>query len=261
MENRYFGAKPGNPMTDHTAGDRDGERLERERLHALKILDTNESNWGWHTPAGRIRWQRRLDFLTSTNVVRPAAVLEIGAGTGTFTQGLSEAFANLTSIDISPDLLNAAKRKAPQVQLFCMDAHELNFPPETFDVVVGCSVLHHLDWTRAIEGFFRVLRPGGEIRFSEPNLWNPQIFLQKNIPLLKRFAGDSPDEYAFTSRAIRADLQSAGFVDVQVRPYEFLHPSVPKSLINFVTRLEAAFMRTPVRHIGGSLLISAEKPA
>lgn len=237
------------------------DRLERERLHGLAILETNESNWGWHTAAGQVRWQRRLDFLKEALPDGKGSVLEIGAGTGTFTEPLSQAFSDLTAIDISQDLLDVARSKAPRVSLHCMDAHDLQFPSSLFSAVVGCSVLHHLDWSRALKSFFRVLMPNGVIRFSEPNLLNPQIFLQKNIPALKRLAGDSPDEHAFTARRIRRDLAESGYVDVEVRPYEFLHPSVPQRLIPLVTRVEGLLMKTPLRYIGGSLLITARKPS
>lgn len=247
-------------MTKVTPPMQEKDRLERERKHGLEILKTRESNWGWNTAAGRVRWQRRLDFLRALDLERTAEVLEIGAGTGTFTEGLIAAFPRLTAIDISPDLLEAARRKVPGARLVCMDAHELEFPAGSFDAVVGCSVLHHLNWSKALKEFFRVLKPGGVIRFSEPNLLNPQIFLQKNIPLLKRLAGDSPDEYAFTASSILTDLREAGFSQATAEAYEFLHPSVPGSLIAAVTRLESALMRTPLRHIGGSLLIRAQKP-
>jgi SAM-dependent methyltransferase len=235
------------------------ERLERERQHGLEILRTNESNWGWNTPAGRIRWQRRLDYLASALDDKDGNVLEIGAGTGTFTVGLACVYRHLTAIDISPDLLAVAAQKAPGVTFECADAHELPFPESTFDAVVGCSVLHHLEWSRALKSFFRVLKPSGVLRFSEPNLLNPQIFLQKSIPALKRALGDSPDEYAFTSGRIGRDLEAAGFISISVRPYEFLHPSTPVALISFIQRLEAVFDRMPLRHFGGSLLIEARK--
>ena len=142
-----------------------------------------------------------------------------------------------------------------------MDAHDLQFSANSFNAVVGCSVLHHLDWSRALKSFFRVLTPNGVIRFSEPNLLNPQIFLQKNIPALKRLAGDSPDEYAFTANRIRHDLAESGYVDVDVKPYEFLHPSVPQRLIPLVMRVEGLLMMTPLHHLGGSLLITGRKPS
>jgi SAM-dependent methyltransferase len=236
------------------------ERLERERRHGLEILRTQESNWGWNTPAGKIRWQRRLDYLASALDEKDGNVLEIGAGTGTFTVGLASVYRHLTAIDISPDLLKVAAQKAPRVTFQCADAHELSFPDSTFDAVVGCSVLHHLDWGRALKSFFRVLRPGGIVRFSEPNLLNPQIFLQKTLPALKRALGDSPDEYAFTGGRIRRDLVGAGFSSISVRPYEFLHPSTPVAMIDMVQKLEALLDRMPLRHFGGSLLIEARRP-
>lgn len=233
-------------------------RLERERKHARVILSSDERNWGWRTPAGQIRWERRLAFLASA-VDSEARVLEIGAGTGTFTGDLSNTYKNLVAIDISEDLLFAASQKHPNVDFKCMDAHNLEFPDDSFDAIVGCSVLHHLDWARALEGFQRKLRNGGVIRFSEPNLANPQIFIQKNVPMLKKMAGDSPDEYAFTKSQIETVLGKAGFKQIEVRPYEFLHPAVPASLIPLVQVLEALLERTALRAIGGSLLISAHK--
>jgi SAM-dependent methyltransferase len=126
---------------------------------------------------------------------------------------------------------------------------------------VGCSALHHLDWERAFHEIARVLRPGGALRFSEPNLANPQILVQKNVPLVKRWVGDSPDEYAFTAGQCRRALEQAGFTSIHVRPFEFLHPSVPVPLIPLALKIEALLSRTPLRRLGGSLLIEARKPA
>lgn len=235
------------------------ERLQRERTHGRAIIATEEKNWGWNTPAGRIRWQRRADYLCEA---APAAarVLEIGAGSGTFTASLSQRYAELAAVDISPDLLEVAAKRAPRAKFACMDAHHLEFPDDTFDAIVGCSVLHHLDWALALRGFIGKLKPGACIRFSEPNLLNPQIFLQKNIPWLKKKLGDSPDEYAFTAARIERDLRAAGYTAISVEPYEFLHPSVPPSWIASVIRVEERLERSVLRHIGGSLRIEARKP-
>jgi SAM-dependent methyltransferase len=235
------------------------ERLQRERLHGREIIATEEKNWGWNTPAGRIRWKRRLDFLAQA-AAPDRKVLEIGAGSGTFTGELSNRYDDLTAVDISPDLLALAAKRAPRASLACMDAHNLDFPDDTFDAIIGCSVLHHLDWAAALKSFIRKLKPGGVIRFSEPNLLNPQIFLQKNIPWLKKRLGDSPDEYAFTQSRIERDLRGAGYAYISVVPYEFLHPSVPGAWITAVMRLEDRLERSPMRHIAGSLRIDARKP-
>lgn len=43
------------------------------------------------------------------------------------------------------------------------DARELPFPDDTFDAVVACAVLHHLDRPRALAEAARVVRPGGVV--------------------------------------------------------------------------------------------------
>jgi ubiquinone/menaquinone biosynthesis C-methylase UbiE len=236
-------------------------RLERERAWAQGVLETDERNWGWSTPAGRMRWRRRADFLAATDAGPGARVLELGMGSGTFTGELGAAFPGLLAIDVSPELARKARERFPAVRVALMDAHRLALGDASIDAVVGCSVLHHLDWERAFHEIARVLRPGGALRFSEPNLANPQIFVQKNVPLVKRWVGDSPDEYAFTAGQCRRALERAGFTSIRVRAFEFLHPSVPPALIPLVLKIETLLSRTFLRHLGGSLLIEARRPA
>ncbi len=239
------------------------ERVRREAEHGQVILGQNEANWGWQSAAGRIRKQRRADFLAEPAAalgVR-AAVLEVGCGTGTFTAALAERFENLVSIDVSEVLLVRARERFPRVHFERRDIHASGFPDAAFDYVAGCSVLHHLDCPLALKEIQRVLKPGGLLRFSEPNMLNPQIFLQKNWPWLKRRMGDSPDETAFTPGAMRAMLQAAGFEHIRVRPFEFLHPAVPERLIGPVIGFERWLEATPLYLIGGSIRIEACRAA
>jgi ubiquinone/menaquinone biosynthesis C-methylase UbiE len=235
------------------------QRLERERQHGQVIINTAENNWGWNTSAGVIRWRRRFDYLAHSLSNKDGIVLEVGAGSGTFTTALANEFPNLSAIDICEDLLKIARSKAPLVNFLCMDAHNLQFPDNYFDAIIGCSVLHHLDWDLALKGFFKKLKPNGIIRFSEPNLLNPQIFLQKNIPLLKKHLGDSPDEYAFTSWQIKKSLKEAGYSQISVVPFEFLHPATPVKWIEPVIQIESWLSRTFISNIGGSLMIEGIK--
>jgi ubiquinone/menaquinone biosynthesis C-methylase UbiE len=232
-------------------------RILREQEYGRGVLSSEERNWGWATPAGRIRHVRRAEFLSSIPLPADSRVLEIGCGTGTFTASLAGRFRRLIAVDISAELLAVARRRVPGATFVQMDAHDMPFRDSSFDAVVGVSVLHHLDWALALRNLRRLLRPEGWIRFSEPNLANPQVFLQKSIPILKRLAGDSPDEYAFTRSEARRCLESSGFSAITVRPFEFLHPGVPAWGIPLVTKLESVAMRTPLAFIAGSILIEA----
>jgi len=247
------------PVADAEAAE---ERLRHERRHARHILETGEANWGWRTAAGVVRWQRRLQWLAAVTELLPAGaspILEVGAGTGTFTAGLADAMPGLIAIDVSEELLAVARARGVSARLLCMDAHRLAFADGGLAAIVGCSVLHHLEWESALACFHQRLRPGGVVRFSEPNLANPQILLQKSIPWLKRRMGDSPDEWAFTAGRIRRALSRIGFVEVAVRAYEFLHPATPRPLISVMLRVEALLSRTPLVGIAGSLHITARK--
>ena len=235
------------------------ERLKREKDHARALIQKNFRSWGWQTPAGQIRYRRRLDFLCGVHSKPNIRIMEIGAGTGTYSIGLSKKFKNFIAIDISRDLIEKARSQNTGVQFEVMDAHNLTIPDNTLDAIVGCSVLHHLDWDKALHSMFNKLKSGGVIRFSEPNLLNPQIFFQKRIPFLKQIAGDSPDETAFTAHEIRVSLFKSGFSNIRVESYEFLHPKIPKKCIKIVMQIEKVLEQIPLRAFAGSLLIEATK--
>jgi SAM-dependent methyltransferase len=129
-----------------------------------------------------------------------------------------------------------------------------------FDAVIGSSVLHHLDLKKALARILSVLRPGGSMSFAEPNMLNPQIVLQKNVPWLKKRLGDSPDETAFARWPLRALLLKTGFVEVEITPFDWLHPATPVPMINTVMRLGLVLERVPfLREFAGSLHIRCRR--
>jgi ubiquinone/menaquinone biosynthesis C-methylase UbiE len=218
--------------------------------------------WNWESPAGKIRWKRRVEMLCSA-IREGWNVLELGCGTGYFTKELAQTKANITAIDISPVLIHEAERivNRPNVKFIIDNAYQMAFKDETFDAIVGSSVLHHLDIGKAITELYRVLKPGGIIAFTEPNMMNPQIALQKNIPFIKSRMGDSPDETAFIRWFLRKRLIRHGFQQVKVVPFDFLHPAIPEKLINTISIAGGLAEKTPLfREIAGSLLLTAKKP-
>ncbi|HNT80706.1 MAG TPA: class I SAM-dependent methyltransferase [Bacteroidia bacterium] len=173
-------------------------RLDNEREHGKKISSHAEDVWNWSSPAGQVRANRRAELMILTaKIAKEDQALEIGCGTGLFTGKVQQATgAEITAIDISQDLLDQAKEKYRDVNFKIDDAMSLSFEDQSFSVVYGSSVLHHLDMMKAMQEIYRVLKPGGRIVFAEPNMLNPQIFVQKNVPVIKRMLGDSPDETA-----------------------------------------------------------------
>jgi len=189
-------------------------------------------------------------------------VLELGCGTGYFTQELARSGADVVAIDVSPELLEVARSNcsAPNVRYQIENAYALSYPEAVFDSVVGSSVLHHLEIAAALRNIYRVLKPGGTIYFTEPNMLNPQIAIQKNVPLIKQKLGDSPDETAFFRWPLRRLLEQTGYRDVRIDPFDFLHPKTPVPLINRVNALGRCLENIPViSEFAGSLYIRAVK--
>jgi ubiquinone/menaquinone biosynthesis C-methylase UbiE len=109
--------------------------------------------------------------------------LEIGAGTGYFSLNLMQdgVIGAATCTDISPGMLETLERNAAalglDVETAACDAAELPFDDESFDLVLGHAVLHHLpDLERAFAEFHRVLAPGGMLFFAgEPSRHGDRI--------------------------------------------------------------------------------------
>ncbi|HUQ30351.1 MAG TPA: class I SAM-dependent methyltransferase [Candidatus Paceibacterota bacterium] len=246
-------------MTNNT------ERISHEIEHGKKLLaDGAEDVWNWASPAGKMRADRRVAYLVEKGHITAAdKVLEIGCGTGLFTRKMAERTgADITGVDISPDLLAVARKNAtaPRVQFVEGNAMQLPFPDGAFDVVYGSSVLHHLDFDQSLAELFRVLKPGGRMVFGEPNMLNPQIFVQKNVPIIKKWAGDSPDETAIVRFTFARRMQKIGFSHIHIIPYDFLHPAIPAALIPFFDTVGKTIERIPLlKEIAGSVIIYGEK--
>ena len=129
-----------------------------------------------------------------------------------------------------------------------------------YDTIYGSSVLHHVDLDLAMPHVFNALKTGGKIVFTEPNLLNPQIWLERNIPMIRKKLNVSPDETAFVRYSLKKKLLKYGFSNVYIKTFDWLHPLTPTPLIPFVRSvgflLENSFL---IKEISGSLLITAEK--
>jgi ubiquinone/menaquinone biosynthesis C-methylase UbiE len=240
------------------------QRIENEISHGRFLAETGAGEiWNWESPAGKIRWRRRVGILTS--LVQPGMeVLELGCGTGYFTRELIATGAMVTAIDISPELLDIARSSlnASNARFIIENAHNTGFDDGSFDLVLGSSVLHHLDAFPAVKEIYRVLKPGGKMIFTEPNMMNPQIAVQKNIPIVKKLLGDSRDETAFFRWKMKKLLKKTGFQNVNILPFDFLHPAIPTAAIPFFSKLGSICEKMPLlKEIAGSLIISADKPA
>jgi len=118
-------------------------------------------------------------------------VLEVGSGSGRFTQVLLDAGAEVVSFDYSAAVVANAQNNggAGRLTLFRGDIYRIPFAPRSFDRVACIGVLQHTpDPAAAFQALVRMLRPGGHLaadiyRVGLANLLSPKYPLR----LLRRF--------------------------------------------------------------------------
>jgi 2-polyprenyl-3-methyl-5-hydroxy-6-metoxy-1,4-benzoquinol methylase len=209
-----------------------------------------------------MRAERRGRMIADAAAFRPEmSVLELGCGTGMFTEMFAESGVSIIAVDLSPDLLSKARARnlsADQVRFMEKPFEECSVDGP-FDAIVGSSVLHHLDANVALRKIFDLLTPRGRFAFAEPNMLNPQVFLERRFR--RFFPYVSPDETAFLRWPLKKQLMRVGFVDVRIIPFDWLHPRVPKSLIKLIQVGGTMLENLPiVREFAGSLLIIGARP-
>lgn len=105
-------------------------------------------------------------------------ILDIGTGPGFFPMILSEAGYTVTAVDYTEEMLEKAKENLgkytkyglERVTLQRMDAQNLEFADETFDVVISRNLTWNLEKPeQAYQEWMRVLKPGGVLLNFDAN--------------------------------------------------------------------------------------------
>lgn len=241
-------------------------RAKHEIKHG-KILSQSDPEliWNWNTPAGRLRARRRAEKIIKGSKLEPGVVaLEIGCGTGMFTEMFVQSGAKLIAVDISPDLLKKARaRNLPSDRVLFVEKHFENCDIDgPFDAVIGSSVLHHLEIETAVKKIYNLLKPGGFMSFAEPNMLNPQIFVERKFRfLLPCLWYVSADETAIVRWKFSDLLAKIGFDNIEIMPFDWLHPATPKPLIPLIDKIGRLLENTPIlSEFAGSLYIQCRRP-
>lgn len=122
-------------------------------------------------------------FLKFSEMQRDEDILEVGCGMGKFTFHLLRAGYKVTGLDLSPFLLQKLlehNNNRFKVPLICSDILEISSEYDgRYDRVIGFFTLHHFHHLETyFQAMSRVLKPGGEIIFIEPNAYNILYYFQ-----------------------------------------------------------------------------------
>ena len=92
-------------------------------------------------------------------------VLDLGTGTGVLPRNMYRYGAKWTGADISQNQIEYAKKlsveKGMNIRYVCSSAEDLDFPPETFDVVTACQCFGYFDKKIVLPKIHELLKTGG----------------------------------------------------------------------------------------------------
>ncbi len=160
---------------------------------------------------GRTKAWRR----STTAVIAPQSgmrILDLAAGTGSSSEPLAAAGAEVISADFSEGMLNAGRKRYPKLNFVKADALNLQFKDNDFDLVtISFGLRNTADFDKALRECLRVTKSGGRIvvtEFSQPT-WKPfrliySNYLMRALPVIARKVASNPDAYIYLAESIRA---------------------------------------------------------
>ena len=170
-----------------------------------------------------------LDWLEPPSGLR---WLEVGCGTGVFTELLLDRCAprEVIPIDPAPAQIEEAGKKpvARRAAFRVADAQELPFADAAFDLAVSALVINFIpDRARALVEMKRVVRPGGLLAgyvwdFTGA-IGSPSAFVNAALRGLGFTPQALPGAESTTLDALNSLFEAAGLEAVEVRPFEVTH--------------------------------------
>lgn len=185
-------------MQIHTLNRRINNTLENERLfHNRRFVGNDRARAKlskYYSINGTLKNYYHEKIL---EVCNGSELLEYGCGTGEMAFQWTKQGAKVTGIDISDKGIKKARDRARNegvdVEFYQMDAENMcGFNDNSFDIVTGKSILHHLNLEKAYKEIARVLRNNGRAIFIEPLGHNIFIIIYRRLTPSLRTRNEHP---------------------------------------------------------------------
>jgi 2-polyprenyl-3-methyl-5-hydroxy-6-metoxy-1,4-benzoquinol methylase len=124
-------------------------------------------------------------------------LLDIGAGLGESSVYFALQGARVTTVDISPRMVETAlrlgRRYGVPLEGIVSSAENLNVPTNTYDIVYVANTIHHVqDRAALFKQMSRALKPGGMFFSYDPIAYNPLINVYRRMATAVRTPDESP---------------------------------------------------------------------
>lgn len=125
-------------------------------------------------------------------------VLNVACGIGELSLLMAHMGINVVAFDFSPASVEAARQMAEingygdRIRIDEMDVRDLQYEPDSFDLITGEHALHHLiKYENSLENLYRVLKPAGTALFWENFAFDPIIRILRPLNWrLKGYVGE-----------------------------------------------------------------------
>ena len=165
------------------------------------------------------RWRR---VVAATVDAKPGMrVLDLAAGTGTSSVPFAAAGASTIACDFSAGMLDAGRRRHPDLTFVAGDALRLPFRDATFDAVsISFGLRNVVGINEALQELARVTAPGGRLVILEtatpparPLRAMNRVYTNKVMPRLARVFSSDPSSYSYLAESATAWLDQQALAD------------------------------------------------
>ena len=192
-------------------------------VQALKFWDKMADGYSKKPVADEESYQKKIEV--TREYLRPdMEVLEFGCGTGATAISHAPCVKHIQAIDISSRMIEIAQGKAAasnvkNVMFTRAAIDELSVPDQTFDAVLGLSILHLVkNKEDVILKIWKMLKPGG-IFVSSTACIGDTLNVFKFIAPIGEFFRLLPPIRVFKRSELEESLKNAGFdIDYQWQP-------------------------------------------
>lgn len=195
-----------------------------------------------------------------------ATVLDFGCGNGRYMKVFARLLDSwrIHGVDVDDGAFQELGDAGFQCARLPEHGAALPFGDEIFDCVFSSNVIEHIpraQYLGYLNEIFRVLKPGGVFAVGAPNYPVKRLFdlvsawrYRRQPDKRRYYLHDDPTHVNFVGvRGVAADLQTAGFVDV-----ELLATELP--LQRYVARLRSEAMRRTFRVLGNKFFGNCRRP-
>lgn len=228
--------------------------------------DTFSETYDTPRDHGYHRYLDEAEVAVAEPWVRGKEVLEVGCGTGLILERLSRVAERAVGVDLSPGMLEHAKARG-------LDVHEgsataLPFEDASFDAAVSFKVLAHVeDISSAMGEMGRVVRPGGRVIAEFYNRKSVRALVKSLVsPGSIGKDGSTDESDVFTRFDTIADIDAYLPENLKLVHVDGIRVISPAALLfnlpvlgGVWAGLERLASKTPLRHLGGFLIVHCER--